>query len=546
MPFIRRLLTTLSFLAVAACFAAPLAAASTTQESVVEDDVSLHANTNQTLAALVALGATRVKVAVDWNSIAPDPYSFHEPKAFNASSPAAYPAANWAYYDDIVAQAKTDGLKVGLMLTGPGPLWATGPGMPNTSNCPCGQWKPSDSAFEAFVRAIGERYDGSYKPKGASAPLPRVSWWSIWNEPNYGPDLAPQAIDDDTIEVGAVEYRGLLDAAWTGLAASGHKPATDTILIGETAPRGLDHPIGNFSGTKPLRFLRVLYCVGPSLQPLSGSAASERGCPTTAAGSRAFRAQNPALFQASGYADHPYEQGTPPDLPTYACNVTKFCSNPVTLQSDPDYADFPEIPRLEHTLDTMNAVYGSHTRFPIWSTEYGWWSNPPNTSLGSLPQQTVAYYMNWAEYLSYTQPRIASYDQYQLKDSRSGDFASGLELYSGKHTAMYSAFELPLYMPTTLALKPSSLIVWGDVRPAPYALSAGQYSLLGPFEQAQIQFQAGSRGSFKTVQTVTITNSRGYFKVRQAFTRSGSVRLAWTPAGARTPVYSRTVAVTIQ
>jgi hypothetical protein len=535
---------TLSFLAVAACFAAPFAAASTTQESVVEDDVGLHANTNQTLATLVALGATRIKVAVDWNSIAPDPYSFHAPKAFNASNPAAYPAANWAYYDDIVAQAKTDGLKVGLMLTGPGPLWATGPGMP--SNCSCGQWKPSDSAFEAFVRAVGERYDGTYKAKGASAPLPRVSWWSIWNEPNYGPDLAPQAIDNDTIEVGAVEYRGLLDAGWTGLAASGHKPATDTILIGETAPRGLDHPIGDFSGTKPLRFLRVLYCVNPFLAPLSGSAASERGCPTTAAGSRAFRAQNPALFQASGYAAHPYEQGTPPDLPTYACHGNKFCSSAVTLQSDPDYADFPEIPRLEHALDTMNAVYGSHTKLRIWSTEYGWWSNPPNRSPSSLPQQTVAYYMNWAEYLSYTQPRIVSYDQYQLKDSRSGDFASGLELYSGKHTAMYSAFELPLYMPTTLALKPSSLIVWGDVRPAPYALSAGQYSLRRPFEQAQIQFQAGSRGSFKTVQTVTITNSRGYFQVRQAFTRSGSVRLAWAPARARTPVYSRTMAVTIQ
>jgi hypothetical protein len=547
MNSIRRLLVTLSFVAVAVCLAAPLAAASTTQESVVEDDVSLHANMIGTLATLERLGVTRVKVDVEWASIAPAPNSFHEPKKFDATNPAAYPAANWAYYDKLVKQAQADGLQVGFMLTGPGPLWATGPGMPppTPGGCPCGWWKPSSNDFQAFARAVGERYDGTYKPKGVSVPLPRVSWWSIWNEPNYGTNLAPQAIDDDTIEVGAVEYRGLLNAAWKGLAASGHSPHSDTILIGETAPRGVNHPIGNFSGVKPLRFLRALYCVSSSYQELRGAAAAARDCPTTAAGSRGFRAANPALFQASGFADHPYEQGVAPDQPTFACGLI-LCWNPYTLQSDPDYADFPEIPRLERTLDRLNAVYGSHTQFPIWNTEYGWWTNPPDPRSGSLPPTTVAYYMNWAEYMSYNEPRLDSYDQYLLLDPANGKFASGLEVANGKHLATFDAFEVPLYMPTTKAGQPSSLVVWGGARPAPSAADALSHPLSanGLADQVEIQFQPGSRGRFSTVQTVTITNPRGYFEVRQAFMRSGSVRLAWSSAPGAT-VYSRTVTLSI-
>ena len=79
------------------------------------------------------------------------------------------------------------------------------------------------------------------------------------------------------IEVGAAIYRGLLSHAWSGLTGSGHKPGRDTILIGETAPRGLDRGIGSFQGVKPLRFLRALYCVDSGYRQLRGSAASSPG-----------------------------------------------------------------------------------------------------------------------------------------------------------------------------------------------------------------------------------------------------------------------------
>ena len=152
MTIIRRLIATLSFLAVAACIAAPLAAASTNQESIIEDDTALHADLTGTLATFAQLGVTRVKVAVPWASLAPAPNSFHKPTGFDATDPAAYPAANWSYYDRLVTQAQADGLQVGFLLTGPAPLWATGSGMPSQkASCPCGQWKPSAAGFQSFA-----------------------------------------------------------------------------------------------------------------------------------------------------------------------------------------------------------------------------------------------------------------------------------------------------------------------------------------------------------------------------------------------------------
>jgi hypothetical protein len=509
-----------------ALLALPAAAqASTTQEALFQDDVQLKADPAGTLQTLKGLGVSRVRVTVNWSTIAPSATSFHKPRRFNAASPGAYPARNWTVYDAIVREAQADGIGLDFMLTGPAPLWATGRGMPRGG--PYGQWKPSAREFNSFVRAVGTRYSGSYRPRGAASALPRVNFWSIWNEPNYGIDLAPQAIANDTIETGAAEYRGLLDAAWSGLRSTGHRPGRDTILIGETAPRGLDHPIGNFSGVKPLRFLRALYCVDSRYRQLRGSAAAARGCPTTASGSRRFRRQHPGLFGASGLADHPYEQNTPPNRPT---------SDIPGRRSDPDYADLPEVGRLEGVLDRLNRVYGSRTRFPIWNTEYGYRTRPPDPRLGVSPN-TAALYINWAEYLSWRQPRLRSYMQYLLVDPPPpASFDTGLELSNGRHQPSYDAYRLPIFLPSGSARRGRSLEVWGCLRPL---------HATGGSSQVAIQFRSGSRGSFTTLQTVRVTNARGYFDVRVKFPSTGGVRLAWTYPSGET-VSSRTAAVTIR
>jgi hypothetical protein len=492
-------------------------------ESIIEADPQMTADPAAALDAIKRLGIDRVRVDVRWSTLAPSPDAPSAPVGFQGTDPAAYSPAAWSVWDQIVRDARARGVSLDMSLIGPAPVWAQGPGEPRRGVV--GVWKPNPRLFGAFVHAFAARYSGSYRPPGASGPLPRVSFWSIWNEPNYGQNLAPQAIRHSTIEVAPRLYRGLLDAAWSSLAATGH--GHDTILIGETAPRGQtsgDQP-GNFSGMVPLRFVRALYCVDAVLRPLRGTAATERGCP--AAGSAGFAAAHPALFRASGFAAHPYPQG--------ALQPT------AVIPGNPDYADLATIGNLEHTLDRAAAAYGTAGRLPIYSTEFGYQTNPPESALG-VPAPTIAAgYLNWSEYISWLNPRIRSYDQYLLADSPAanpyGGFATGLESSAGTPKATYAAFRMPLYLPVTRASAGRKLEVWGCVRPAHYSAHAA-----GGVPPVLIQFAQGSSGAFKTVKTVPLSDPHGYFDAGVAFPGSGRVRLAWRyPAGSQ--IFSRLVTI---
>ncbi len=528
MPRISRLLLLVASLTILLALPATNAVASGTQEAIFQDDLNVMSNPTKTLGTLRQLGITRLRVGLYWGHVAPG--GRRKPSHFNASN-AKDSHYNWAPYDAVIQQAKADGIAVYFLTTGPAPQWATGGHQP--AGGPRGQWEPSAREFGAFVRAAGTRYSGSFKPTGASTALPRVSFWSIWNEPNYGIDLAPQATNNNTVEVSATAYRGLLDAAWGALQATHH--GKDTILIGETAPHGTTHP-GNFSGIKPLRWLRALYCVGGNYRPLSGSAAKARGCPTNATASRGFAKAHPGLFKASGFAAHPYVQGFPPNQLTYLCGST-LC--PSRTRSDPDFADLATINRLMRTLDRLNRAYGSRAQFSIWNTEYGYWTKPPQSAARISPT-TAAYYINWAEYLSWKSKRIRSYSQFLLVDPPLGNFASGLEFKNGSHKVTFNAYMLPVMLPVTSTRKGRSLEVWGAVRPAHYATVDGHGT-----QRARVQFQANSKGGWSTITTIRISNSRGYFDIHKAFPGSGSVRLAWTNESGH-QVTSRTVKISVK
>jgi hypothetical protein len=98
---------------------------------------------------------------------------------------------------------------------------------------------------------------------------------------------------------------------------------------------------------------------------------------------------------------------------------------------------------------------------------------------------------------------------------------------------------MPLYLPVTRAHKGQSLEVWGDVRPAHFARVD-----TGKPQRVKIEFQSGSKGPFKTLQTLTITNPHGYFDVRMTFPGSGIARLTWTYPNGET-IHSRPVSVTV-
>jgi hypothetical protein len=509
------------------------ASASSTQEVSLQDNRLLLQSSPtavaNTLSTLRQLGVQRVRVSVVWWMLAPNANSRQAPKHFNASDPGAYSAAAWRPFDTLVELAPRFGLGVNFDVTGNAPLW----GVRNTSNRNLRYvWYPNPTAFGQFVKAVGRRYSGSYRPKGSHAPIPKVNYWSIWNEPNVGgSSLSPQTVNG--IEVGPSIYRGLLDSAWSALRGTGH--GHDTVLVGELASTGHQDP-GASLGMQPMRFLRALFCVGSDSQPLRGRAATARGCP--ASGNRGrFRGQHPALFNATGWSHHPYNVYAPPDAqpPSY----------------DGDWADLIVLSRLENGLDRAEAAYGQHRRLPIYLTEYGYNTNPPQTTNAFSPSLQAAY-LNEAEYMASQDPRVKAWNQYLLEDSpvRPGSqysaFASGLVYGDGKHKPSFDAFRLPLWLPKTAASRGQTLQLWGCLRPAAVTVPEDGS------QTVDIQFQAGGSGVYQTVKPVTISRgSSCYFTVNFAFAESGNVRLAYTyPAGdpllpAGKMFVSRSVAVTI-
>jgi hypothetical protein len=487
------------------------AAASHSQVAIMQDGSDLSpASAMNTLEQFRSLGASTVRVVIPWAGLAPSPNSVKAPKVDLTNSNNYITGTP---YDTIVRDAAQLGLTVDMTVTGGAPRWAEASNPPPVNESKTFlAWRPNAGLYGDFVKAVGSRYSGHFKPPGAASALPAVHFWALFNEPNFGEDLGPQASNDSTQATGPMMYRGLVNAGYHALVATGHQ--RNTILIGELAAQGNEYgPYprksggvpGNYGQTRPLLFIRELYCVNPRFGSLGGGAARAAGCPTTGAAIARFRRNNPGLFNASGFSDHPYPQG----------------ESPVSRAGNkPDYARFQDLGTLGATLDRALRHYGSGKHYAIYNTEYGYITRPPKGAPYVSPT-VAAYYINWAEYLSWRQGRVQSTMQYLLMDpaptsgAYSG-FASGLQFYGGRHKPGFDAYRLPVYMPrTNIGRGPAE--VWGDVRPAPFMAEDSKTA-----QSVAIQLNG------KTIKTVTVRGSTGYFDVRVKFPRSGMVRLAYT------------------
>jgi hypothetical protein len=508
--------------------------------AMLQDFSALTSDPDKTLQTLRSLGVGVVRVLVPWDQVAADPGS-RTPPAGNQ-----YPTAAWAGYDFIDREARKYGIRVDLLLSGGAPVWATGTGEPRRDPS-TGVWYPSANAYGQFVEAAAKRYSGQYTPPGASSALPRVNFWEIWDEPNWGPALQPQLVLHPLRIASALEYRRLLDAAWSAMQRTGH--GDDTIVIGNLSPRGTTAtpkfplPAAAYDVASPLGFTRTLYCVDNSYHPLRGSAAAVVGCPTTAAGSQRFREEHPALFDAPGFGIHPY----PVSLPPTQADTT-----------NPDTVEFSQIPHLVSGLSNLERAYGSHNKIGVYITEYGYITHPPNANVGLLSPTRAGSYLNWTEYLAWRDPRILSTMQYLLYDPPpgpslfgEGGFSTGLASSTGKPKANFRAYRMPIWMPLTHASPGQGLEVWGCARAAPYA-----YNDTHVPQEVQIQLRRGSSGPFETVSTVRLAPNNCYFDLRVKFPASGTVRLQWSyPRGDsalvdpltpdQTTIHSRLVQITI-
>ncbi|HET9094088.1 MAG TPA: hypothetical protein VFN36_03285 [Solirubrobacteraceae bacterium] len=533
---------------------ASAAAASSRQVSLIQDGVALNQNPYGDLAEMKEVGANTVRVLLNWNSVAPRPNARFAPRPFTAANPAAYPASGWSQWDAIVRAAHVEGIRVDLDIIGAPPRWAEARNVPPQYLRSSYGWEPNAVDYGQFVRAVATRYDGHYTPAGQTSPLPRVNLYSLWNEPNNGQDLGPQNIDATKKSAGYLQspryYRQLLRTGFSALRA---KARGSTILFGELAPdgKGPFHTSrrlpfglpGRVSLSAPGTFVRTLYCLNPAYKPLTGRAASVAGCPTNARARRSFVRQNPALFDASAFAMHPYASHYTPTAKAKSIPANDF--------------PFPVIGRLESTLTRSTSFWHRRRLYRIWSTEFGYITSPPQTNRGGKPwpsPQQAAIYLNQSEYLSYRNPRIASYAQYLLNDPPNllskgvGLFASGLLTDKGVPKPTLFAYRMPIWLPRQKLQRRQNAIIWGGARPAPAGFSATR-------QPQHIELQQLTGGSWQTLATVTASRFNGDFTTHYRFIRSVRVRLAYTypstelalPVGiAGSTIYSRTVPVTVR
>lgn len=486
-----------------------------------------------TLAKLRSLGVDDVRVVLDWYYLAPDNNSRTPPSGFNAANPAAYPASSWAPYDRLVRLANRYGIVLDFDVSGPGPLWAMAPGAPNAKTAI--HYEPSASAFRQFMTAVGRRYDGSYRAAPGQPALSRVTYWSIWNEPNQPGWLAPQwsRSSGGLVPLAARLYRQLADAGYAGLASSGHTPYRDTILFGELAPEGcvvgspcvyprLEWPI------PPMPYLRAMYCLDSAYRPLRGTAAAQLGCPES--GSRqAFVSANPVLFHATGFAHHPYA----------------FFLAPGVSMPNPDFVPLSDLSRIETGLDRAFSAYGVSRRIPLFLTEYGYETSPPRRvpPLTSLAEQSS--YLNQATYMAWRDPRVQALSQFLLRDSAPdtkyppnsrrywSTFQTGLEYLSGAPKPSLFTYRLPIFLPSRTVAAGGSLRVWGMLRVAPNRTS----------QSATVQWKPAG-GAFRSLASVTTTDPSGVLRTSVKPPASGRLRIAWRSPSGQT-VYSQSVPVTV-
>jgi hypothetical protein len=453
-----RVLIPAALVAMAMVLPAAPARANSTQASLLQDDPQLiytsSKNRTKRLDELQSLGIDIVKVRVNWRYLAPS----KRPHGYNGADPAAY---DWGPYDEVVQGAQSRGMDVLFQVGGSAPEWAT-PGKSAIRN-------PNPAEFGKFVEAVGKRF-------------PSVHMLSVWNEPNLVSWLSPQV--SGKVPQSPRIYRGLLNAAYGGMQRSGH--GSDDLFVGELLPFSRSSRNSN-KKIRPIAFLRELACVDSHYRPFRGSTARKRGC----AGFKSI--------PGTGLAYHPYT----------------LAGGPKVRTPNKDDASIRDLGRLRTAINRLRARHRIHSYWPIWITEFGFQSRPPDP-FGS-PIKAIPGYMGEAEYLAYKNSRVRSFAQYPLVDDRGkvAGFQSGLRFHNGKAKPfVWAAFRRPFFA----RYSGKSVELFGGIRAEPGA-------------EVTVQTKNGPKAKWRTVRTVTL-NSRGYFDFHARLSRASKRYFRFFGAGA--------------
>jgi hypothetical protein len=327
------------------------------------------------------------------------------------------------------------------------------------------------------MTAVGRHYGGE------------ASLFAIWNEPNHPAFLRPQFLRGGRPASPRI-YRALFQDGYAGLKAAGI--ARPRVLLGETAPFGFDRLARRernlLHDVAPLEFLREALCLN----------------------SKYHKAGTCEQLPAYGYAHHAYTTGQGPSYhPPERDDVT-----------------IGVLSRLSSALDRAAAARAIPAHLPIYLTEFGVQSFP-NREFG-VPQPKQAEFDAISEKIAWSDPRVAAFSQYLLRDDKLGGkpgasvhggfvgFQTGLEEFRGKRKPLYYGFPVPL----VVSRHGRGYSLWGLVRPATGATTV------------TILYATGKSNRYRTLRSAR-TDAAGAWSLESPV-RATRWRVLWvSPTGVR-------------
>ena len=200
-----------------------------------------------------------------------------------------------------------------------------------------------------------------------------------------------------------------------------------------------------------------------------------------------------AHAKLDAYAHHPYPS-SPGETPS--SGGCKNCPS-ITMAT---------IPKL---LILVRRSFGPK---PVWLTEYGYQTNPPDTFLG-VPPKRQATMLSLAAMRAWRLPRVTMLIQYLYRDEVAlSRFQTGLVFADDRPKPSLQAFRLPF---AQMGRRGYQAVVWGQIRG-------------GRPGRKPYQLEVLHKNAWKAVGHVRLTNDAGVF-IRTIRLNRGALLRIWSP-----------------
>ena len=364
-----------------------------TDNNLFDPSAPASANREMWLDRAVSARAGIIRITVDWRNAVR-----HKPT--NPTNPAD-PAYGFTRLDTAIRSATMRGLDV-MLTVYRAPDWAEGAHPPR--GIQPGAWKPDPAAYGKFAQALARRYSGHFHG------LPRVRYFEAWTEPNLTQFLAPQWQGKDVYA--PRRYRQLLNSFYAGVHAA--QPRA-TVIAGATSPFGdsrkhqlyPDHP-----RMHPVVFLRTALCL------------------------------NAKLKRARGCTDKTHLDA----LSAHPLNIDKGPHYRPRSNNDLQVANFGRLRQVLNAAKRAGTVLpdGPH---PLWVTEAGMLSNPPNPQGVSPDLQArwieEALYLLWKQGATTVVNLNLRDPTYDPSRSPGGQWSTGIYFRGGKPKPALRSWRFP-------------------------------------------------------------------------------------------------------